>query len=564
MLLAGWFAGVCGRRERSRIGKLRRRKISPFANVAAEQLEMKTLLSNIAVTSQAGVISVVGEASDTVDHTLTASVVGGQLELTDTAGADLTFNGTTAATVDVPLPTTLKAIHIDLPGAGNNTVSVDATDLPKVSGNFSVNLGSGTDSFTLTNATVKGGVIVSAGNGNDSITLSNDTTGEVSIKAGNGTDTIQLMQDTTKEVEIKLGNGVDTISISNDTTGAVSLRAGNGGDTITLSNDTSGKVALSTGTGNDTIQLTSDTAGRVAINSGAGDDAIMLSNVTLQAKVQLGGDDADEGHDGRNSHDDDHGNGDDHGHGHGNGHGNGNSQGNDDQNDDLTEDGGDDGEHDDDRSPVLLSINSGAGNDTVQLNSVVGMGHGSGGSKWQIDLGTGNNTLTMNSDTNPGFLNVSAEGTGNNAVTINNSTFGKNVVISLPNGKEQISLTGDTFGHPVFLSTGTGSGSNISVDDSTFSKLTKFTMAGDNAVLNLEATDTAAGTGTEFQGPVQISQAGASGAVNLGTNTVGDSLVFDKLLKITGGSPAAVLTVADANTTFNGPVVLNQATRIDV
>jgi len=51
--------------------------------------------------------------------------------------------------------------------------------------------------------------------------------------------------------------------------------------------------------------------------------------------------------------------------------------------------------------------------------------------------------------------------------------------------------------------------------------------------------------------------------VNLG-NTVGDTLIFDKLLKISGGSPAAIVTVTDANTTFNGPIVLNQATRVDM
>ncbi len=57
---------------------------------------------------------------------------------------------------------------------------------------------------------------------------------------------------------------------------------------------------------------------------------------------------------------------------------------------------------------------------------------------------------------------------------------------------------------------------------------------------------------------------GASATVNLATNTVGDVLIFDKLLKITGGSPAAIVTVADANTTFNGPIVLHNATRVDV
>ncbi|HEY2251589.1 MAG TPA: hypothetical protein VGH74_11035 [Planctomycetaceae bacterium] len=517
--------------------------------MAAECLEARALLSNIAVTAQAGVVTLVG---DTGDHTLAASVVNGELELTGTNGTTLTFKGTTAATVDVPLPKTLKAIHIDLPGAGNNTVTVDGTGLPKVAGNFSVNLGGGTDSFSLSNTTVKGTVSVNAGNGADTISLSNDKTGEVSIRVGNGADTIQLAGDTTKEVEIKAGNGIDTTSLTNDATGSVSIRTGNGGDTITASNDTSGNVAIRTGSGADSIQLTSDTTGRVAVTSGAGNDSIMLSNVTMQAKVQLGNDDADEGHGDGKSH------GDDHGNGHGDDKGDDKG---DDHGDDLV-DQGDEGEHDDLRTPVALAITTGNGNDTVELDSVVGMGPGSGGSKWQINLGSGKNTLTMNDDTDPGFLNVSAQGTGNDVVKISGSTFAKNVVIALPDGKDHITLTGDTFGNPVFLSTGTGSGSTIAVDDSNFNSLTKFAMAGDNATLNVETAATA-GTGTTFQGPVQASLTGASAAVNLGTNTVNDSLVFDKLLKISGGSPAALVTVGTANTTFNGPVVLHNATRVN-
>lgn len=555
MLISGWLAGVC--RHRNRLSRMRRVRKSPFANVAAECLEVRALLSNIAVTSQAGVVSLVG---DTGDHTLDAKVVSGQLELTGSGGTMLTFNGTTAATVDVPLGTTLKAIHIDLPGAGNNTVTFDATDLPKIAGNFSVNMGSGTDSFTLTNALVRGSVVIHAGNGDDTISLSNDQTGEVSIRTGDGADSISLDSDTTKEVEIRAGDGVDTITLTNDTTGAVSIHTGDGGDTINLSNDTSGRVAIGTGSGDDSIQITTATIRGVAVNSGAGDDSVLLSNVTLQAKVQLGCDNADEAHGhGNSSHanDDEHGKGKSHGDDHGNG------QGDDEDDDDDSDVQGDEDEHDDDFTPALVSINTGAGNDTVELDSVVATGPGVNGSKWQINLGTGDNSLTMKSDTDPGFLNVVAQGTGDNVVTISDSTFGKNVVINLPDGTEQIALTGDTFGNPVFLSTGTGSGSTISVDDSTFQKLVKFDMAGDNAELDLE-TGAVAGTGTEFHGPVQATLSGASAAVNLGTNTVGNALIFDKLLKITGGSPAAVVTVLDANTTFNGPVVLKQATRVDI
>ncbi len=82
------------------MSRLRRVRKSPFANVAAEQLELRALLSNIAVTAQAGVIRLVG---DTGDHTVAASVVGTNLELAGSGGTTLTFGGTTAATVDVPL-----------------------------------------------------------------------------------------------------------------------------------------------------------------------------------------------------------------------------------------------------------------------------------------------------------------------------------------------------------------------------------------------------------------------------------------------------------------------------
>jgi hypothetical protein len=535
----------------------------PVATLAAECLEARALLSNIAVTAQAGVVTLVG---DTADHTLAASVVKGQLELAGTNGTTLTFNGTTAATVDVPLPAKLKAIHIDLPGAENNSVTFDALGLPKVAGNFTVNLGSGIDSFSLTNASVGGGVIVNAGNGDDTITLANDTTGEFSIRAGNGVDSIQLGSDTTREVEIKSGNGGDKIGITNDTTGPVFVHAGNGDNTIALANDTLGRVLIGTGSGADSIKLTSDMTGRVAINSGSGNDSILLSNVTLQAKVQLGDQDTNGGDDSNAPHGDDQGHGHGEDQGNGNGNGQGNDQGNDngdDQGDDHGDDTGGEDDHDDESPRTLLAINTGAGDDNVVLDSVVGMGAGVRGSKWQISLGTGNNTLIMNSDTDPGFLHVTAQGLGNNVVKISNSTFGKNVVVTLPDGKEQIALTGDMFAGPVTLSTGTGSDSTIAVDDSTFKSRVKFHMAGDNAQLDLE-TANSVGSGTEFHGPVIANLTGASAAPNLGTNAVGNALIFDKLLKITGGSPEALVTVADANTTFNGPVVLKNANRMDV
>lgn len=488
--------------------------------IPAECLEARTLLSNIAVTVQAGVMTLTG---DSADHVVAASVVGGKLELVGSGGTNLTFNGSTSTTVDVSLPGTLKAINIDLPGAGNNTVTVDASGLPTIAGNMSVKFGDGTESFTLTNASIKGNLSVSSGNGSDVITLSDSTTGAVSIKAGNGANVIQLAGDTTTNVSIATGNGSDTIGLNGDTTGDVDIFSGDGGDSITLSDNTSGKTSIVTGSGEDTIELFSDNLTGISINSGTADDFILLSGVTLRARTIVPDLEDNFNHCG-------------------------------DDPDDYSRSS---------RAADVLSIKAGGGNDTVELDSVTSKGVGVRGSKWQINLGAGSNSLTMQSDTNRGFLNVSATGTGDNVVTINDSTFEKNVRIALPNGTEQIILNGDSFLNPVTLSTGTGIGSIISVDDSRFDGRVKFAMAGPNAQLNLE-TAALAGVGTIFNRPVLTAVTGASAVVNIGTNLVGNTIVFNKKLKIAGGFPAATVNVRDANSTFVGPLVLDNATRIDL
>lgn len=403
------------------------------ANLAAECLECRALLSNIAVTSQAGVITLTG---DTGAHTVAAAVVGGQLELTGSNGTEFTFNGTTAATVDIPLNGSLKALHVNLQqsGTNNDSLTFDGTNLPAISGNVIVQLGDGADTVVFGNTTV---------------------------------------------------NGV------------LDVHAGNGGDSIQVQNDTVRGLALFTGAGN---------------------DSILVSNVTLQ------------------------------------GPGKGQSAGGGSNGDLIDGNAGKPGH------PLVIS--TGAGDDTVEVDTVVLTGKALGG-KWQINVGTGNDTVTMNSVADHGFLSVQAAGPGNDVVTITNSTFGKQVNIALPDGQEQIVLNGDTFDAKVTLATGTGSGSSISVDDSDFSKGASFRMAGEKSVLNLE-TANVAGSGTEFQGPVTIEQVGASATANLGTNTVGNTLTFDKVVHLTGGLPVATVTVADANVTFKKQLQLTNANRVDV
>jgi hypothetical protein len=440
MLLKNWFATLSEHRCQSRM-RQRRGEWRP-ASVAAECLESRALLSNVAVTSQAGVVTLTG---DTGAHTVAAAVVNGQLELTGGNGTEFTFNGTTAATVDIPLNGSLAALHVNFQQSGTNADSFtfDGTNLPAIAGNVIVQLGDGADTVVFGNTTV---------------------------------------------------NGV------------LDVHAGNGGDTIQVANDTVRGLALFTGSGN---------------------DSILVSNVTLQGP----------------------------GHGNGNGQGqDGNGQGQNGNGDLIDGNAGKPGH------PLVIS--TGDGDDSVEVDSVVSTGKALGG-KWQIDVGSGNDTVTMNSDYDHGFLSVVGTGSGNDSVTIGNSTFGKQVRIALPDGLETIALSGDTFDAKVTLATGTGSGSSISVDDSDFGKGALFNMAGDNSVLNLE-TANVSGPGTEFHGPVFIEQVGASAAANFGTNTVGNTLTFDKVVHLTGGTPVATVTVADANVAFNNQPQLTNANRVDV
>lgn len=481
MLMNGWFAQVCERGRQRRLRRPRHVWHRRLPGLAAECLESRALLSNIAVTAHAGVVTLKG---DTADHTVNATVVNGDLHLVGTNGTEFTFNGKTAATIDVPLNSTIRAINIVMPGAGNNDITFDATGLPKVSGKVDVDFGSGADALTFENATVKGAINVHAGNGADKITLSNDTAGGIFVQTG---------------------NGADTIALSNDTSGSVSIHAGNGGDTVTLSN-----VTLGT------------------------------------AKHEDDSEDDDSG--------DDDSKGDRHSAARG-------------PKNDTRRSRGDDARHeksdDEGENGQPLVIMTGSGDDTITLNSVVSTGTAFGG-KWQIAAGAGNNNVTLTNVNDHGFLNVSATGSGNDTVTITGSTFGKQVNVSLPNGTEQIIVSGDTFNGKTTLSTGRGANSTISVDDSQFRTVAVFAMAGANAQLNLESTDTAAGSGTVFNGPVFASLTGASAVANLGVNTVGDTLTFNKVVHITGGSPIATVNVMTANVTFAHKLLLKNATEVDV
>src|SRR5690349_9465345 len=103
-ITARWWKHLLARRGTDRMQRRGFRPRHVFSTVAAECVEARALLSNIAVTVNAGVITLAG---DTGDHSFTADVVTissvQNLELTGTSGTEFTFGSTTAATIDIPL-----------------------------------------------------------------------------------------------------------------------------------------------------------------------------------------------------------------------------------------------------------------------------------------------------------------------------------------------------------------------------------------------------------------------------------------------------------------------------
>src|SRR5262249_22294675 len=187
MLLKNWFTTLAEHSRQSRM-KRRRGDWRP-ASVAAECLESRALLSNVDVTSQAGVVTLTG---DTGAHTVSAAVVGGQLELNGGNTTEFTFNGTTAAIVDIPLNGSLQALHVNFQQSGTNVDSFtfDGTSLPAISGNVVIQLADGADTVVFGNTTVNGVFAVHAGNGGDTIQVGNDTVRGLALFTGSGNDSI--------------------------------------------------------------------------------------------------------------------------------------------------------------------------------------------------------------------------------------------------------------------------------------------------------------------------------------------------------------------------------------
>jgi hypothetical protein len=437
----------------------RKRAYFFFTFKAAECLEARALLSNVAVTAANGNIQLTGDSGD---HTFSASVVGGNLELAGSAGTEFTFDGTTAATVDVPLSAvgTIHRLAIDMP-AGNDAITFDATNLGTIVGNVTVHLGNGTNSLTFSHATVDGKVSVLGGSGADTIDLSNDTVRKIAICTGDGNDSVTL-------------------------------------DTVTFQNSFS------------TSDSDSDTDGSL---TGDGDFLADLIDSTLAAVQDLVGS----------------------------------------------------------LGPSLV-VTGGNGNDTIHVTSVTGPTSSSSwldnllaglGNQWQIFLGSGTNSVTLDSDQAPRSVSVLGI-TGNDTVDVTGTTVGGLANVNFGLGQGQITVDTSTFNGPALLSTGFGGSSqSISVNDSTFNSVAAFTVPGSGANLDLE-TGGQSGPGTTFHQPIVVAMPGPSAVADFGSSAPNNTLAFDSFVSVFGGFPAATVNIASTTTIDNDKLFLFSADRVNV
>jgi hypothetical protein len=396
MMIGGWLKAWRTRRERLRSRRPRLAAARSYPNWAAECLEARALLSNIAVTTDNGVIRLSG---DTGDHNFTAKVVTissvQNLELAGSGGTEFTFGNTTAATIDIPLSTigTIKGLDITMQG-GADTIDFDGTNLGTISGDVNVQLGDGSNSLNFHNATVTGRMIVNGGSDADAITLGNDTLGALSVCSGDGSDSVSLSTVTI--------NGVQTFSnlFDDDWMGSDHDWSDGSWDGFlnglrdrfeSLRHSLDGSLSIQTGNGNDTVSLTSVTGNSGEHSWGLWDCGDHLWSFGKQWRISVGS-------------------------------------------------GTDSVTFDTVEVNQSVSVRGGSGNDTVTL------GNSTFNARTSVSLSTGDDQINVNKSTFAGPVHLSTGPGDGQTISINDSTFQKFVTISDPGTNATVNL--ETAGTP--------------------------------------------------------------------------------------------------------------------
>ncbi|HEY2760925.1 MAG TPA: hypothetical protein VGI75_09280 [Pirellulales bacterium] len=209
------------------------------------------------------------------------------ISITQTAANEFTVTGLNGTTIDgthTTLNFTGVTGDVDVTFKGGSattaTLNIGVNSGITFANNLNVNMGNGTNSFNMFDATVKGSMMLNGGTGHDFAEISYSTIGNAAVNGG------------ANDLTINLGGGQNGLVLERFVSVERDLNvldpSGTGGDAITLTeNVTAGRyIYMVTGSGNDTVSLSGVNAGsQLNIQTGAGNDNVTLGGKGLDNDV---------------------------------------------------------------------------------------------------------------------------------------------------------------------------------------------------------------------------------------------------------------------------------------
>jgi hypothetical protein len=220
-------------------------------------------------------------------------------------GNTFTINGTSAANTNLNSGSGNDTVNVQATGGatkvntgtGTNTINVGSTMpttggvLNNIQGALTV-IGSGSDTMNVDDTgsiLAKTGTLTATtltGLGMAGITYSGLTKLNVSLGSGGNTFTISNTTATTLTT-LNSGNGGDTVNLTTDSD-TTTINTQNGTDTVNVTND-GASTTINTGGGNDTVNIQA-TGAATSVNNSAGADTINIGSVILTfGQISAGG-----------------------------------------------------------------------------------------------------------------------------------------------------------------------------------------------------------------------------------------------------------------------------------
>ncbi len=357
--------------------------------------------------------------SNGIATTVTSGAGNDNVEVYDNANVTLSLgNGNNSALVQ-------DGNHVITTGIGSDTVTLGA-------GVSSLNVGDGNDNVTITKTQVDSSFSVSLGAGNDSLKV-NGAGGTVKVSNLSGDDTFNLANINT-QISASAGNNLINLDNSGLTGDVNSISLAAGDDQLTVKS--SGQTTIRAGEGTNQINLGG--SGSFSVSAGSGDDQVKIQDLANSTLSLGNGNNTISAQDGNHKIT--------------TGIGNDNitigggistiSSGDGDDNVTITTT----------QNTSKYTINLGAGNDSLNFNGNGGelaqISSSSGNDqinisniRSQIMLSSGDNTVNLNNSQLSGESNAINTGAGNDTIAVNSNGIN---TINAGNGANQITLSGNS------------------------------------------------------------------------------------------------------------------------